>query len=175
MTTTPTLWSAAVQINETDLGANNNNSQSASKLVAIGGGRFVVVWEDDTSELTGFEPNDIAGRIVGPTGVPEDDDFVASWTYFDFDQSQADVMALPGGGFAVAYKSADAAGLGDGENITVDIFDSAGNPVSSDDFRQFTGDRSPSKASCANSTTSLSCPVCAILPRSASRPTRSPG
>ncbi|WP_442580112.1 hypothetical protein ACSBOB_32410 [Mesorhizobium sp. ASY16-5R] len=51
MTTTPTLWLAATHVNETDKAENGGNSQSASKIVAIGGGRFVIIWEDDSGRI----------------------------------------------------------------------------------------------------------------------------
>jgi hypothetical protein len=137
MTTTPTLWLAATQVNVTDSVEGVGNSQSASKIVAIGGGRFVVIWEDDTRTFSfGLEPNDIGTHIFDPLGGSAGDDFTGNVIYQDLDQSQADLVATSDGGFAIAYKSDDAAGAGDGQNIDVDRFDSKDSFESFQDFRQ---------------------------------------
>jgi len=135
---TPTVWKSIGQVNTTDTGPNGN-AQSASKIIGLAGGGFLVAWEDNTSALTGFEPNDVIGQRYDALGNKVGSEFVASWNYLDLDQKRADIIALPNGGFAVAYQTTDATGpfgLGDLENVAVEISDASGAYVRTDDFRE---------------------------------------
>ncbi|MDQ6434030.1 calcium-binding protein [Mesorhizobium sp. LHD-90] len=144
MPNTPTLWGGAVQANTTDTindpFAGLLSGQGNAQVAAIGGGRFVVIWEDDTNTFGfGLGPKDIVGQVFDATGAKVGSEFVVNVVYADYDQSQPDIVALPGGGFAVAMKSLGDPLLEDGENIIVEIFDADGVKVSDDDFRQFPG------------------------------------
>jgi Ca2+-binding RTX toxin-like protein len=144
MPDTPTLWSGATQANTTDTiddpFAGLLSGQGNAQVAAIGGGRFVVVWEDDTNTFgVGLGPKDIVGQVFDATEAKVGSEFVVNQVYFDYDQSQPDIVALPGGGFAVAMKSFGDPLFEDGENIIVEIFDADGVKVSDDDFRQSPG------------------------------------
>ena len=115
-----------------------NNSQINSKVIGLSNGNFLVVWQDGSSPTT-FEPYDIRGQIYDASANPLGGEFLISSIYQDLNQQAADIAPMPGGGFAVAYQTIDAAGFNDGENVTVEIFDAAGVLVRYDDFRQGVG------------------------------------
>lgn len=151
MSTTPSVWKGLFKANTTDApptgmngdpapGIGANNTQSNSKVIALTGGGFVVVWEDSSTWFaSGLEPRDIVGQRYDASGNKVGVEFNASGTYLDLDQKMADIAALPGGGFICVYQTTDAAAVGDGENVTVEVFDATGARIRTDDFRQAAG------------------------------------
>ena len=137
MTDTPTLWLADEQVNEID-DSNGASGQTAPRVVALTGGRYLVVWEDDTNQ-TGLGARDVRGRIFDVEGNPLGAEMQFNLMYLDGDQSAPDIIALPDGGFAVASQTTDEAMFGDGLNIQVEVFDADGNWLRIDDYRQGAG------------------------------------
>ena len=147
MTTTPTLWRPITQANANDDPGtfNANNGQFGSTLIALTGNRYFMAWEDDTSVYsTGLEPSDIAGRIFDAQGNPLGSEHSYSFIYQDLSQQAVSATQLTNGNFIVAYQTTDAAMFGDGENITVEIYDANGGFLDLDDFRGAFDDTAPS-------------------------------
>lgn len=141
MTTTPTRWLAPLQANSTDTVLDPTlgllSGQFGARVVGLANGGYLVTWADDTNTRGfGLGPNDLGAQLFSATGQPLGSEFSANAMYNDYDQGSQEVIALAGGGFAVAYHSEDAAMAGDLYNINVDIFDENGDYVRSDDFRQ---------------------------------------
>ena len=144
--TTPTIWKSSSKVNSIDATVDGND-QYHSQTIALAGGGFLVVWEDNTKTLTGFEPNDIGGQRYDALGKKVGTEFLVSSNYADLSQQAVAVTALANGGFLAAYQTTDATGVigaNDGENIDVSIFKSDGSFDHDDDYRQGRGGAAPS-------------------------------
>ena len=134
--TTPAIWASLGRVNSIDATADGNGQYSAD-VIALAGGGFVVAWEDDTNTYSaGLGPSDIAGRRFDALGNEAGAEFHVSANYADFHQQAVALAATSDGGFLAAYQSEDAAGINDGENIDVSIFDPGGSYTRHEDFRQ---------------------------------------
>ncbi len=134
--TTPAIWASLGRLNTNDVTADGNGQYSA-KVIALAGGGFVVAWEDDTNTHSfGLGPNDIAGQRFDAFGGAIGGEFNVSLAYQDLNQQAVALAATADGGFLAAYQSEDAAGINDGENIDVSIFDPGGSYTRHEDFRQ---------------------------------------
>jgi Ca2+-binding RTX toxin-like protein len=133
---TPAIWASLGRVNTSDVTLDGNGQYSA-KVIALAGGGFVVAWEDDTNTHSfGLGPNDIAGQRFDAFGGAIGAEFNVSAVYQDLNQQAVALAATADGGFLAAYQSEDAAGINDGENIDVSIFDPSGSFTRHEDFRQ---------------------------------------
>ena len=121
MTTTPTIWKAEFFPNF----ANPAGNQGVPQTIGLANGDILVVWEDDTN---GPSPGvDIFGRLFTPEGGPASAGFQVNRTITSSDETGPKLVALPDGGFVMAYGSFDASG----GFITVERYDSNLQSVSS--------------------------------------------
>ncbi len=133
MTTTPTIWKSAFSPN---IGAQAGR-QIVPQNIALANGNFLVVWEDDTQGPSPF--TDIMGQMFSPEGVAIGGPIQVNTAIVASDETGPKIVALPDGGFVMAYGSYFEAL---GGFITVQRFDSLGNSVSSkfilDDYSTLT-------------------------------------
>ena len=147
MTTTPTLWSGSRQVNSTD-SSDFGNTQSGATVIGLSNGGYVVAWEDDTNR-TQLGARDIIGQRYDVLGRRVEGEVILSFIYNDDDQKSVDLAALADG-FLVAYQTTDAAGFGDGENVTVERYDGDGDYASFVDVRGPANDEDPKVAAFAD-------------------------
>ena len=131
--TTPTVWRTLGHV-YTPL--NGVEKQDNSRVVALADGGFLVTWEDSSQNLTPFQGIDIGAQRYDILGNPVGPVFYGNQMYQDENQRSVSLLALPGGEVFIAYQSEDAAMYGDGENIEVQMFDTANAPIRDEDFRQ---------------------------------------
>jgi len=118
MTTTPTIWKSAFFPNfETPAGI-----QSRPQSIGLANGNILVVWEDDTGGPS--SGRDIMARIISPEGhVTGPSAFQLNDVIKNSDETEPKIVALPDGGFVVAYGSYDSSL---GGFIVVERYDSSG-------------------------------------------------
>src|SRR5262245_1659403 len=111
-TTTPTVWKSLYRVNTTDQPDPVNghvtatDEQSASKVVALTGGRYLVTWEDWSTQFSGgLEPRDVVGQIYDAFGNKIGGEIALSGWYGDLDQKAQAITPLANGGFMVAYQT----------------------------------------------------------------------
>ena len=109
------------------------NNQNFSSVTVLADGNFVVVWQSSDGQQGDISGTAIKGRIFGPDGNPESDEFLVN----EFTQSaqvNTSVKALPDGNFVVVWESEDGQ-QGDisGTAIKGRIFAPDGDPES-DEF-----------------------------------------
>src|SRR5688572_29171226 len=124
MTTTPTIWKAEFYPNF----AAPAGLQTVPQTIGLANGNILVVWEDDTQ---GPSPGiDVMGRIFTPEGHPASAPFQVNTASVDSDETGPKIVALPDGGFVMAYGWSWSEALGG--FIVVERFDSAGASLFSD-------------------------------------------
>jgi Ca2+-binding RTX toxin-like protein len=96
--------------------------QSASDIVGLSTGGFVVVWQTDATTS-----GDVRGRVYSNSGTPLATDFLIN-TSTSGAQGTASVTSLSGGGFVVTWRSATASGDSDGA-IMGQIFNATGAKI----------------------------------------------
>ena len=97
MTTTPTIWKSTFNPGVTTLSGNQTVPQS----IGLANGNILVVWQDDTDPTRPF--TDIIGRILSPEGVPIGSTFQVNAAIWGGDETGPKIVALPDGGFVMAY------------------------------------------------------------------------
>ncbi|WP_373505735.1 calcium-binding protein [Aestuariivirga sp.] len=122
MTTTPTIWKPTFYPNI----AAQAGSQTVPQTIGLANGNILVVWEDDTQGPSAF--TDIMGQMFTPEGVAIGGSFQVNSAIVASDETGPKIVALPDGGFAMAYGCYLEAL---GGFITVQRFDSNGNSLSS--------------------------------------------
>ena len=128
-TTTPTEWKTPFKANTTDFdGAEIANQQSESQVVALTGGRFLVVWLDYTDPLSLGAP-DIFGQMFDALGNRLGDELFLLNAYVDYAQGPPKVAALSDGGFLLTYQTSADPFAGEGENIIAERYDADGGTV----------------------------------------------
>jgi Ca2+-binding RTX toxin-like protein len=102
MTTTPLPWrSFTANASFTD------GAQSVPQTVGLANGNILVVWQDG-NDTTGPSPlTDIVGRIFDPEGNPVAPPFQVNTRITASNEIGPKIVALPDGGFVVAYQSLD--------------------------------------------------------------------
>ena len=120
MTTTPTIWKSAFSPNpEAQTGI-----QSVPQTIGLANGNILVVWEDDTEATRPF--TDIIGQLLSPEGVAIGTAFQVNSSIWAGDETGPKIVALPDGGFVMAYGGYFEA---IGGFITVERFNSAGQSL----------------------------------------------
>src|SRR4051812_35631253 len=116
MTTTPIVWKPTFLPNPNPAG-----NQIAPQTIALPNGNFLAVWQDD-SDVNGPSPFiDVVGRIFDALGNPIGAPFQVNATIFNSDETEPKIVAMPDGGFVIAYGSFDNT---NGGFITVERHDS---------------------------------------------------
>ena len=120
MTTTPTIWKSAFNPGVTSTIGNQTVPQS----IGLANGYILVVWQDDTDPTRPF--TDIIGQILSPEGVATGPAFQVNAAIWGGDETGPKIVALPDGGFVMAYGGYFEAL---GGFITVERFNSAGQSL----------------------------------------------
>jgi Ca2+-binding RTX toxin-like protein len=118
---TGTKIGAEILVNATEAG-----SQDAPTVQALAGGGFVVTWQD-SSASGGTTDYLIRGQIFDAVGARVGAEFTVNSATAGI-QTDADVAALPNGGFVVTWTTDDAA-PGTNADIKAQLFDVSGNKV----------------------------------------------
>ena len=112
MTTTPTIWLPEFTVNSSATAGN----QTAAKSVTLLDGRVLSVWVDDANNVDASAGTDVIGQIFDATGNPAGTPFQLNEYFTSANEQNADIVALPDGGFAVVYEDRGAA---NGENAAI--------------------------------------------------------
>jgi hypothetical protein len=122
MTTTPTLWRDVFRTNDDDL----TGTQKGAQGIGLANGNILYVWQDDTFPTTGPLGIDIRGRIADATGELIGNPLDLNQSTTAGHQIAPQIVALPDGGFVVAYMTeTNGLQLGDG-SIMIERYDAAG-------------------------------------------------
>ena len=121
MTTTPTIWKAQFTANFGSMAG----TQITPNVIGLANGNFLVVWEDRAGGPSPFI--DMMGQIFGPNGDTVGQAFHVNSAVVDGDETGSKIVALPDGGYVVAYGAYDAE---NGGYIVVERFNSSGISVS---------------------------------------------
>ena len=122
MTTTPTIWKSTFTAN---IGATAGG-QTVPRTIGLANGNFLTVWEDNTNGTGPF--TDIMGRMFTPEGNAIGTPFQINSAVVGSDETGPKIIAMPDGGYVVAYGSyLDALG----GFIGIERFDANGFSVSS--------------------------------------------
>ena len=107
-------------------------AQSVPQITALDGGGFVIIWQDSSFGVGGAagDPSGLAtkARVYGSDGLPLGAEIRVN-TQTSNDQSQAQVTALAGGGFAVVWTDLSAVKDGSGSSINLQVFNATGGAV----------------------------------------------
>ena len=121
----PQTWLDAQTVNTTTTGV-----QSQPDIVQLGNGNILVTWTtDDASGAGAPAGTEVFAQIFDPMGGKIGTEFIINHAATTRNEGDADIIALPSGGFIVTYHSVDLDGLG-GSNILLEEFDAAGVRVS---------------------------------------------
>jgi Ca2+-binding RTX toxin-like protein len=120
MTTTPTVWKAPFIA----YGSALSGSQSRSQTIGLANGNMLVFWEDNIQGPSPFI--DVMAQLLDAQGNAIGGIFQANTAIVGSDETEPKAVALPDGGYVLAYGSYLEA---IGGFITVQRFDAAGNSV----------------------------------------------
>jgi Ca2+-binding RTX toxin-like protein len=120
----PTLWKKIEPVNA---GATAG-SQTVPQTIALANGNILVVWEDTFQGGNEFPGIDVVGSLFDPEGTPLRTAFQVNLTSTDGNETGPQIVALPDGGFVMAYGGYNPA---EGGFIAVDRYNSSLQPVSS--------------------------------------------
>jgi Ca2+-binding RTX toxin-like protein len=115
---------------------HRTGEQSQPDVTQLTNGNFVITWETDQSELS-YQNTEIMGRIISSSGSRIGSEFQVN-TNTANDQSSSKVIALPDGGFIVAWVSLDLSLDGSDSALAAQRFDESGNRIG-DEFVLNTG------------------------------------
>ncbi len=99
MTTTPTIWKTPFLANA---GATAGG-QTVPRTIALANGNFLVVWEDNTNGPGPFI--DVMGRMFNAEGTALGVPFQLNSAVVASDETGPEIVAMPDGGYVVAYGS----------------------------------------------------------------------
>jgi Ca2+-binding RTX toxin-like protein len=99
MITSPTIWKSSFSANVNA----SSGKQSVPQAIGLANGNFLVVWEDATNGPGAFI--DVMGQMFDPVGKAIDGAFQVNSAYTLSDETEPKIVALPDGGFVVAYGS----------------------------------------------------------------------
>jgi Ca2+-binding RTX toxin-like protein len=121
MTTTPTIWKSSFVVNS----GFTAGSQTVPQTIGLKNGNILVVWEDDTNGPSPYI--DVVGRVFDPEGHAIGNPFQVNALVTVGDETGPKIVALPDGGYVVAYGGYSVA---DGGFIVVQRFNSNNEAVS---------------------------------------------
>lgn len=116
-----------------DISEDRERVKDRPRMTALDGGRFVVVWEEDTPSAVEDEVG-LQGRLFDSTGSPEGPAFQVN-AYTTGSQQEPAVAAWPDGRFVVAYSSGPYRLFDIGSEtreVRARVFDRTGQAVGSD-------------------------------------------
>jgi Ca2+-binding RTX toxin-like protein len=123
---TPTKWG-----NEFLVTAINAGDKVTPSVTALSNGQFVVVWQEETSNLGDASGTAIHAQLFNADGTKDGAAFrVNSVTFMD--QLDPKVTALDNGGFVVTWQSLRTPGLNNDADVHARIFDANGNAPNPD-------------------------------------------
>ena len=103
MTTTPTTW-----LDEFIVNTVTDDLQYDPKITTLANGNILVSWTSASDEGVGNDVGtDIIGRIFNPLGEPTGDEFQLNTSWNWDDERDAEIVALPNGGFIMVYEDFD--------------------------------------------------------------------
>jgi Ca2+-binding RTX toxin-like protein len=120
MTTTPTIWKPSFVVNA----GYTVGKQTVPQTIGLANGNILVVWED-TSNVNGPSAGiDVVARMFDPEGKPIAAPYQLNSVTVASDETGPKIVALPDGGFVMAYGSysADLGGF-----IQIQRYDANGN------------------------------------------------
>ncbi len=101
MTTTPVVWKPSFIVNA----GYTAGKQTVPQTIGLSNGNILVVWED-TSDINGPSTGiDVVARIFDPEGKPIAAPFQLNTAIVASDETGPKIVALPDGGFVMAYGS----------------------------------------------------------------------
>ena len=107
MPSTPELWKDIGQINIVDPGTGAD-FQFAPKVVHLTNGNILYAWTSNADSGAGAaNGDDVIGRIYDSLGNAVTGEFRLNNNFSIDDEADADIAALPGGGFVVVYVDTD--------------------------------------------------------------------
>ncbi len=105
MPTVPVTW-----LDEQDVNTTQESVQNEPEIIQLANGNILIVWTSASDLGAGFRPGtDLIGRIFTPDGIPIDDEFTINLSFFGDNEQDAEIVALPGGGFLVAFEDNETA------------------------------------------------------------------
>lgn len=99
MTTTPAIWKSTFTANS----GSTAGSQSAPQTIGLANGNILVVWEDDTEPTRPF--TDVIGQLYDAQGNTLGGVFQVNQAIWGSDETGPQIVAMPDGGFVMAYGS----------------------------------------------------------------------
>jgi hypothetical protein len=125
---TPTKWE-----NEFLVTAVNTGDKTEPSVTALKNGQFVVVWQEQLSNLGDASGFAIHAQLFNADGTKDGGSFrVNSGT--NWDQVKPEITALDNGGFVVTWQNTYAPGLGNDADVYARVFDADGS-AANPDFR----------------------------------------
>ncbi|WP_131819302.1 Ig-like domain-containing protein [Sphingomonas jatrophae] len=105
------------------------NSQFDAKVTGLADGGFVVTWTDGSMTLGDTAGYSVKGQRYDAAGAPVGSEFLVNTTTRSV-QAEADVTALPGGGFVVVWRDTSyTLGDADGTSIKAQLFGASGEKL----------------------------------------------
>jgi len=124
MPLTPVTWLEEFTVNLT-----TTNPQARPRITQLANGNIVVIWDSANDTGAGADPGrDVIGQIFDPLGNRVGREIPVNYpSFFADDEEDADIVALPSGGFIVVFEDNDATT----QSIRLNEFDANGTFVSS--------------------------------------------
>ena len=123
MPLTPETWLDEFTVNLTTTGA-----QALPQITQLTNGNILVSWTSGDDTGAGSPPGaDVIGQLFDPLGNPVGTEFRLNNDNFLDHERNADIAALPGGGFITVYEDFNVAD--NTRSIRLSEFDAAGLPV----------------------------------------------
>lgn len=136
MVNTPEVWKEEVQVNPDEIGNQNN-----SDIIQLTNGNTIVFYTDDSDAGAGSPGGtDILGQMYDPLGSPIGEPFLANATFNSEEEADFDAIALPDGGFAIAYSQINDDGTA---SIVADEFSVDGETITHEEGRFITQNSGP--------------------------------
>lgn len=133
MPTTPAIWLKEFLVDTTVPGDDDGFLRPSTVGLANGG--FTVAWGDASKNILYLnDRQDISGRRYDPFGNQLDDGVRLNKVIVEWYQATPDLLALPGGGYIVAYQSSGAQELGHLGKISYERYDNAGVRIGGGDI-----------------------------------------
>lgn len=104
MTTTPTTW-----LDEFIANTVTESLQADPKITTLASGNVLVSWTSSSNIGAGSDNGtDIIGQLFNPLGQPIGSEFQLNFDWYLDEERDAEIVALPNGGFVMVYEDLDA-------------------------------------------------------------------
>ncbi|WP_284164501.1 calcium-binding protein [Frigidibacter sp. SD6-1] len=116
---------------ELTVNSTTASDQAESSVTALSGGRFLVVWTDNSQTAGDTDSGAIRGQVFNSDGSPSGAELLINTTTLG-NQFNPSVVAL-GGGFVVTWTDGSGTGTDtSGSSIRGRVYDDSGNPTGTD-------------------------------------------